>query len=243
MARAATGPDAAELDALLADLASRRSRIGSRRSLRRAAWKATVRASYAAKRLLDVVGSGTGLVLLLPVFAAIGIAVKRSSPGPVFFSQIRVGQDGRFFRFWKFRTMRQDAEALKASLAAQNESKDGVIFKMKDDPRITRIGKFLRRTSLDELPQLWNVFVGDMSLVGPRPPVPSEVQEYTLEDRKRLNVKPGLTCLWQIGGRSDLSFREQVRLDKEYIQSPSVWKDLAILLKTIPAVISGKGAY
>ena len=243
MARAATGPDAAELDALLADLASRRSRIGSRRSLRRAAWKATVRASYAAKRLLDVVGSGAGLVLLLPVFAAIGIAVKRSSPGPVFFSQIRVGQDGRFFRFWKFRTMRQDAEALKASLAAQNESKDGVIFKMKDDPRITRIGKFLRRTSLDELPQLWNVFIGDMSLVGPRPPVPSEVQEYTLEDRKRLNVKPGLTCLWQIGGRSDLSFREQVRLDKEYIQSPSVWKDLAILLKTIPAVISGKGAY
>ena len=243
MARDATGPDAAELDALLADLASRRSRIGSGRSLRRAAWKATVRASYAAKRLLDVAGSGIGLVLLLPVFAAIGIAVKRSSPGPVFFSQIRVGQDGRFFRFWKFRTMRQDAEALKASLAARNESKDGVIFKMKDDPRITKVGKFLRRTSLDELPQLWNVFVGDMSLVGPRPPVPSEVQEYTLEDRKRLNVKPGLTCLWQIGGRSDLSFREQVRLDKEYIQSPSVWKDLAILLKTIPAVISGKGAY
>ena len=238
-----SGPDGAELDALLADLASRRSRIGSRRSLRRAAWKATVRASYAAKRLLDVAGSGLGLVLLLPVFAAIGIAVKRSSPGPVFFSQIRVGQDGRFFRFWKFRTMRQDAEALKASLAAKNESKDGVIFKMKDDPRITRVGKFLRRTSLDELPQLWNVFVGDMSLVGPRPPVPSEVQEYTLEDRKRLNVKPGLTCLWQIGGRSDLPFREQVRLDKEYIQSPSVWKDLAILLKTIPAVIGGKGAY
>ena len=243
MERGTNGPDDAELETLLADLASRRSRAGSRRSLRRMAWKATVRASYAAKRLLDVAGSGIGLVLLLPVFLAIGTAVKFSSPGPVFFSQIRVGQDGRFFRFWKFRSMRTDAEALKASLAAQNESKDGVIFKMKDDPRITRVGKFLRRTSLDELPQLWNVFVGDMSLVGPRPPVPSEVQEYTLEDRKRLNVKPGLTCLWQIGGRSDLSFREQVRLDKEYIQSPSVWKDLAILLKTIPAVISGRGAY
>ena len=242
MAREAIGSSDAELDALLADLASRRTRLG-RRNLRRAAWKLTVRASYAFKRFTDLVGSGVGLVLLLPVFAGIAIAVKRSSPGPVFFSQIRVGQDGRFFRFWKFRTMRQDAEALKAALKSQNESKDGVIFKMKDDPRITKVGKFLRRASLDELPQLWNVFIGDMSLVGPRPPVPSEVQEYTLEDRKRLNVKPGLTCLWQIKGRSDLSFHEQVRLDKEYIRSPSVWKDLAILLKTIPAVISGKGAY
>ena len=243
MDRNETGPDDAELEALLADLASRRSRTGSRRSLRRAAWKATVRGSYALKRLIDVVGAGIGLVVLLPVFLAIGIAVKWSSPGPVFFSQIRVGLDGRFFRFWKFRTMRQDAEALKASLAAQNESKDGVIFKMKDDPRITKVGKFLRRTSLDELPQLWNVFVGDMSLVGPRPPVPSEVAQYTLEDRKRLNVKPGLTCLWQIEGRSDLPFNEQVRLDKQYILEPGLWKDFVILLKTIPAVIGGKGAY
>ena len=137
----------------------------------------------------------------------------------------------------------KDAEALKESLAAQNESKDGVIFKMKDDPRITKVGRFLRRTSLDELPQLWNVFIGDMSLVGPRPPVPKEVQEYTLEDRKRLDVIPGITCLWQIGGRSDIPFKEQVRLDKDYILSQSVWKDLAILLKTVPAIIGGKGAY
>ena len=243
MARADTGPDGAELDALLADLASRRFRAGGRRSLRRAAWKATVRASYAVKRLVDFAGAGVGLVLLLPVFLAIAVAVKRSGPGPVFFSQIRVGLDGRFFRFWKFRTMRQDAEALKASLAAKNESADGVIFKMKDDPRITKVGRFLRRTSLDELPQLWNVFVGDMSLVGPRPPVPSEVALYTLEDRKRLHVKPGLTCLWQIEGRSDLPFRDQVRLDKEYIRSQSLWRDLLILLRTIPAVIGGKGAY
>ena len=139
--------------------------------------------------------------------------------------------------------MRQDAEALKESLAAQNESKDGVIFKMKDDPRITKVGRFLRRTSLDELPQLWNVFVGDMSLVGPRPPVPKEVQQYTLEDRKRLDVIPGITCLWQIGGRSDIPVHEQVRLDKEYIRSRGFWKDLAILLKTVPAIVGGKGAY
>jgi lipopolysaccharide/colanic/teichoic acid biosynthesis glycosyltransferase len=139
--------------------------------------------------------------------------------------------------------MRTDAEALKAQLAAKNESTDGVIFKMKDDPRITKVGKFLRRTSLDELPQLWNVFIGDMSLVGPRPPVPSEVAQYTLEDRKRLDVIPGITCLWQIKGRSEIPFHEQVRLDKEYILAPSVWKDIAILLKTIPAIIGGKGAY
>ncbi len=231
-----------DLDGLLKELASR-SHGNSRRSLRLWAWKFTVRSSYAFKRLFDIVGSAVGMLLLSPVYAAIALAVKLSSPGPVIFSQIRVGCNGRHFKFYKFRSMRQDAEALKASLADQNESKDGVIFKMKDDPRITKVGKFLRRTSLDELPQLWNVFIGDMSLVGPRPPVPSEVQEYTLEDRKRLNVVPGITCLWQIKGRSDIPFNEQVRLDKEYILAPSIWKDLAILLKTIPAIIGGKGAY
>ena len=232
----------ADLDALLREL-SARTRGDAKTGLKIAAWRATVRGSYALKRLIDIVGSGLGMVLLSPVFLAIAIAVKRSSPGPVFFSQIRVGRYGRHFKFHKFRSMRQDAEALKASLAAQNESKDGVIFKMKDDPRVTKVGKFLRRTSLDELPQLWNVFVGDMSLVGPRPPVPKEVQEYTLEDRKRLDVIPGITCLWQIGGRSDIPFKEQVRLDKDYILSQSVWKDILILLKTIPAIVGGKGAY
>ena len=232
----------ADLDRLRAELASR-AHGNKRRSLRLAAWRFTVRASYATKRLIDIVGSGVGMVLLSPVFAAIALAVKLSSPGPVFFTQTRVGRYGRHFRFWKFRSMRQDAEALKDSLKEQNESKDGVIFKMKDDPRITKVGKFLRRTSLDELPQLWNVFIGDMSLVGPRPPVPKEVQEYTLEDRKRLDVIPGITCLWQIKCRSEIPFHEQVKLDKEYILAPSVWKDIVILLKTIPAILGGKGAY
>ena len=232
----------ADLDQLVRELASR-TRGNRRRSLRLLAWKSTVKASYATKRLMDIVLSAVGMLLLSPVFLAIAAAVKLSSPGPVFFVQTRVGRYGRYFKFYKFRSMRQDAEGQKAALMARNESKDGVIFKMKEDPRITRVGRFLRRTSLDELPQLWNVFIGDMSLVGPRPPVPSEVLEYTLEDRKRLDVIPGITCLWQIKGRSEIPFNEQVRLDKEYILAPSVWKDIAILFKTIPAIIGGKGAY
>ena len=183
------------------------------------------------------------MILLSPVFLGIAAAIKFTSPGPIIFTQVRVGRYGRHFRFYKFRSMRVDAEAQKAALMAKNESKDGVIFKMKDDPRITKIGKLIRRTSMDELPQLWNVFIGDMSLVGPRPPVPSEVAEYTLEDRKRLDVIPGITCLWQIKGRSEIPFNEQVRLDKEYIQEPGFWKDVMILLKTVPAILGGKGAY
>ena len=232
----------ADLYRLVEELASRR-RVGTRRSFRLRAWRMTVAGSYAAKRVLDVVGSLLGMILLSPVYLAIAAAVKLTSRGPVFFSQVRVGRYGRHFRFYKFRSMRVDAEAQKAALLDRNESKDGVIFKMKDDPRITKVGRFLRRTSLDELPQLWNVFIGDMSLVGPRPPVPKEVEQYTLEDRKRLDVIPGITCLWQIKGRSDIPFNEQVRLDKEYILAPSVWKDIVILLKTIPAIIGGKGAY
>ena len=232
----------ADLDQLVKELASR-TRGNRRRSLRLLAWKVTVKASYATKRLMDIVLSAVGMLLLSPVYLAIAAAVKLSSPGPVFFVQTRVGRYGRYFKFYKFRSMRQDAESQKAALMARNESKDGVIFKMKDDPRITKVGRFLRRTSLDELPQLWNVFIGDMSLVGPRPPVPSEVREYTLEDRKRLDVIPGITCLWQIKGRSEIPFNEQVRLDKEYILAPSVWKDIVILFKTIPAIIGGRGAY
>ena len=232
----------ADLDKLVEELASR-SRGGGRRSLRLRAWRAMVFFSYAAKRAIDIVGSGVGMVLLSPVYLAIAAAVKFTSPGPVIFSQVRVGRYGRHFKFYKFRSMRVDAEAQKAALLAKNESKDGVIFKMKEDPRITKVGKFIRRASLDELPQLWNVFIGDMSLVGPRPPVPSEVAEYTLDDRKRLDVIPGITCLWQIKGRSEIPFNEQVRLDKEYIQEPSLWKDVMILLKTIPAILGGKGAY
>ena len=232
----------ADLDQLVQELASR-AHGNKRRSLRLMAWKFTVQSSYAMKRILDIVLSALAMVVLSPLFLLIALAVKMSSPGPVIFSQIRVGRYGRHFKFYKFRSMRQDAEALKASLAAQNESADGVIFKMKEDPRITKVGRLLRRASLDELPQLWNVFIGDMSLVGPRPPVPKEVQQYTLEDRKRLDVIPGITCLWQIKGRSEIPFNEQVRLDKEYILTPGIWKDLVILLKTIPAIIGGKGAY
>ena len=232
----------ADLDQLLKELAAR-TRKRKRRSMRLVAWKATVVFSYALKRLIDIVGSGLGMIVLSPLFIAIALAVKLTSKGPIFFCQTRVGRYGRHFRFWKFRSMRTDAEALKAQLQDKNESSDGVIFKMKDDPRITKVGRFIRRASMDELPQLWNVFIGDMSLVGPRPPVPSEVAQYTLEDRKRLDVIPGITCLWQIKGRSEIPFHEQVRLDKEYILAPSVWKDIGILLKTIPAIIGGKGAY
>lgn len=232
----------ADLNQLMMELASR-THGNKRRSLRLMAWKATVHSSYALKRFIDIFASGLGMLILSPLFAGIAIAVKISSPGPVIFSQTRVGRYGRHFEFYKFRSMRQDAEVQKAALLAQNESKDGVIFKMKDDPRITKVGRFLRRTSLDELPQLWNVFIGDMSLVGPRPPVPKEVEQYTLEDRKRLDVIPGITCLWQINGRSEIPFSRQVELDKEYIRAPGIWKDIVILAKTIPAIITGKGAY
>jgi len=232
----------ADLEQLRREL-SARQRKNTRRSLRLRAWRFTVGLSYAAKRGIDIAGSLFGLIVLSPLFLAIAVAVKLSGPGPVIFSQVRVGRYGRHFNFYKFRSMNADAEAHKAELLSKNESADGVIFKMKNDPRITKVGRFLRRTSLDELPQLWNVFIGDMSLVGPRPPVPQEVREYTLEDRKRLDVIPGITCLWQINGRSEIPFSEQVQLDKEYILAPSIWKDIKILLKTIPAIIGGKGAY
>jgi lipopolysaccharide/colanic/teichoic acid biosynthesis glycosyltransferase len=139
--------------------------------------------------------------------------------------------------------MYADAEARKAELLARNEMQGGVLFKMRDDPRVTRVGRFIRKTSIDELPQLWNVFKGDMSLVGPRPPVPSEVNEYSLADRRRLEVIPGITCIWQVSGRSEIPFEQQVELDVEYIQSQSVWMDIKLLLKTIPALLLGKGAY
>jgi lipopolysaccharide/colanic/teichoic acid biosynthesis glycosyltransferase len=144
---------------------------------------------------------------------------------------------------WKFRSMVMNADALKDKLLTQNQMQGGVTFKMKNDPRITRIGKWIRKFSIDEVPQLWNVMSGDMSLVGPRPPVPREVREYSIEDRQRLLAKPGLTCFWQVAGRSEIDFAGQVRLDVEYIRSKSVWLDFMLLLKTIPAVLLGKGAY
>ena len=211
--------------------------------LKQFAWRATVRCTYVFKRLADLVISELALIALSPLFLLVGILIKLTSRGPVFFVQVRIGQYGRPFRFYKFRSMYLDAEARKQALLAQNQSADGVIFKMKNDPRITPVGKILRRTSMDELPQLLNVLFGDMSLVGPRPPVPTEVQQYTLDDRKRLEVKPGLTCLWQVSGRSDIPFKQQVRLDQEYIRAMGLWNDFVILLRTIPAILTGRGAY
>ena len=195
------------------------------------------------KRGMDVCGSLAAIILLLPLFLVIAVWLKLDSPGPIFYRQIRVGLHGRPFYFYKFRSMYIDSEARRAALEKTNESKDGVIFKMKNDPRITRCGRFIRKYSIDEAPQFFNVLLGDMSLVGPRPPLPSEVAQYSLDDWKRLDILPGITCIWQISGRSDIPFREQVVLDKEYIRGQGFWKDVLILFKTIPAVLTGKGAY
>ncbi len=224
------------------------SKAGVRRFQRRQkvkllVWEASLGTLFAVKRLIDIAASLAGLVVLSPVFLTLAAIIIIEDGRPVFFFQKRVGLNGRVFRFYKFRSMVRNADAIKTQLLAQNESGDGVIFKMKKDPRITRIGGFLRRYSLDELPQLINVLLGDMSLVGPRPPVPAEVAQYTLEDRKRLHVTPGITCIWQVSGRSDIPFREQVQLDVRYIRTQGVWNDIGILLKTIPAVLLGKGAY
>ena len=220
-----------------------RKRKAGLSSIKIAVWRFTVRTSYFLKRFFDIVLSLLALTILSPLCLLVAILIKLTSPGPIFFVHTRVGKYGRHFRFYKFRSMYVDAEKRKAELMSQNQSADGVIFKMKNDPRITSIGRLLRRTSFDEVPQFLNVLFGDMSLVGPRPPVPSEVQQYTLEERKRLEVKPGLTCLWQISGRSDIPFKQQVSLDQEYIREWSLKRDLWILLRTIPAILSGKGAY
>ena len=199
--------------------------------------------SRIVKRWMDVFGSLAAIVLLSPVFLLVAIWIKLDSPGPLIYRQVRVGLYGRPFHFYKFRSMYIDSDARRAALEKQNESTDGVLFKMKNDPRITRCGKFIRKYSIDEMPQFFNVLLGDMSLVGPRPPLPSEVAQYSLDDRKRLEILPGITCIWQISGRSDIPFREQVVLDKEYIREQSFWKDVLILFRTIPAVLAGKGAY
>jgi exopolysaccharide biosynthesis polyprenyl glycosylphosphotransferase len=195
------------------------------------------------KRSLDISISGVALMLLSPLLLIAAVLVRLESPGPVLFSQIRIGRRGRSFRCWKIRSMYIDAEVRKAALMAGNEMLGGTTFKMKRDPRITRIGRFIRKASIDELPQLWNVLAGEMSLVGPRPPVPSEVAQYNAMDRLRLSVKPGITCIWQVSGRSDIPFEEQVRLDVRYIQERSLWLDIRLLLATVPAVLFARGAY
>jgi len=194
------------------------------------------------KRLLDVVLASLGLVASLPLSLAIIIAIKLDSPGPALFVQERVGRHGRRFRFYKFRSMYVDAERRLSELQMHNEV-DGPVFKMRKDPRISKVGAFLRRSSLDELPQLINVLKGEMSLVGPRPPLPREVEQYRPSDRIRLSVKPGLTCLWQIRGRSTLGFDTWMEYDREYISNVSLWVDLSILVRTVWAVLSTRGAY
>lgn len=205
-------------------------------------WRVAVKGAGTVKRAFDVAGSLAALILLGPLFLLIGLLIKTEDRGPVIFAQTRVGKFGREFNMYKFRSMRPDAEARLEEVLAQNHHKEGVTFKIKDDPRLTRTGKWLRKFSFDELPQFYNVFKGDMSLVGPRPPVPREVALYSLADRRRLAIKPGITCLWQISGRADIDFSGQVKLDVKYIESRSFMTDLKILAMTVPAVLSGRGA-
>lgn len=195
------------------------------------------------KRILDVVISLLTLVLLSPLLIIVGLLIKQESNGPALFKQQRVGLYGKTFTMFKFRSMSQDAQAQRNKLERHNEMSSGVLFKIKNDPRITPFGKIIRKTSIDELPQLINVLQGEMSLVGPRPALPNEVSQYSFNDRTRLNVLPGITCLWQVMGRSEIPFEQQVKLDLKYIKKQSLLFDVSLLLKTIPAVIKAKGAY
>ncbi len=196
----------------------------------------------AVKRIIDILVSGLGLLVLVPlVFVPLAVIIRLDSKGPIFFGQERVGMNMRRFKMLKFRSMVVNAEELKAKLMEQNEA-DGPVFKMRKDPRVTRVGRFIRKYSIDEFPQLINVFVGHMSLVGPRPPVPNEVAEYEWDQRRRLSVRPGITGLWQVTGRSDTNFTEWVQLDLDYIDHWSLELDLKILLRTFGAVVRGRGA-
>jgi lipopolysaccharide/colanic/teichoic acid biosynthesis glycosyltransferase len=194
------------------------------------------------KRGLDIAVSFICLVLASPLLALITLLIKLEDGGPVFFSQTRVGQNGREFKMFKVRSMILGAEQRLVELLEKNKHRDGVTFKIQNDPRITRVGKWLRKFSFDELPQLFNVLMGDMSLVGPRPPLPREVAKYSPADRRRLAIKPGITCIWQISGRANIDFSGQVQLDVDYIERQNFWTDLLILTRTVPAVLSGKGA-
>ncbi len=227
-----------------------RARLNATVRWKRLSWSAVVGTTFFIKRVLDIGVSIVALLLLSPVLIVLGVLVKLDG-GPMLFRQTRVGLNGREFKMLKFRSMVVDAEARLQQLLAKNEKSSGVTFKMKNDPRVTRVGRFIRKSSLDELPQFWNVLRGDMSLVGPRPPIPREVALYSPADRRRLLVKPGITCIWQvgerkgglfeIGDRNAIDFPEQVSLDVLYIESQSIWKDLWLLAKTVPAILFGKG--
>ncbi|MGO4108854.1 sugar transferase [Paenibacillus sp. YAF4_2] len=195
------------------------------------------------KRMIDLVGAACGLILLSPILLVIALLIKLENPkAPVFFYQNRVGINEKNFRMFKFRSMVPNAEDLLTELLHKNEI-EGHMFKMKHDPRITTVGRFIRRTSIDELPQLWNVVRGNMSLVGPRPPLPREVAEYSSYDKLRLRVKPGCTGLWQVSGRNELGFKEMVELDLEYIEKRNVLFDLQIIMKTAKAMVGSEDAY
>jgi lipopolysaccharide/colanic/teichoic acid biosynthesis glycosyltransferase len=206
-------------------------------------WFLVIGGAKFLKRALSLFVACFLLIFLFPAMLAIGIVIKLQNNGPIFYVSNRVGKFGQEFRFYKFRTMHMGADQLKENLVPYSDYKESITFKMKKDPRITSFGRFLRKTSLDELPQLWNVIKGDMALVGPRPHLPEEVSHYTLEQRRRLDIVPGITCIWQVSGRSALPFEQQVQLDLQYIESQNFWLDMKILLKTIPAVLFGRGAY
>jgi lipopolysaccharide/colanic/teichoic acid biosynthesis glycosyltransferase len=195
------------------------------------------------KRVIDIIGALFALLILSPLLGLTALAVACTSPGPVFFRQVRVGQFGKTFSFLKFRSMYVDAEERKADFEALNQHSSGPIFKIRDDPRMTPVGRIIRKLSIDELPQLFHVLSGKMSLVGPRPPLPAEVAKYRPHEHARLLAKPGLTCIWQVSGRSDLDFDTWVAMDISYLRDWNLWLDLKLLAKTIPAVLSGKGAY
>jgi lipopolysaccharide/colanic/teichoic acid biosynthesis glycosyltransferase len=205
-------------------------------------WAIRIKVLGMLKRALDLAVSLLVLPFLMPIMLIAAIAIKIDSPGPILFKQTRVGKWGRLFTCYKFRSMFIDAEARKAELMHLNEA-DAIVFKIAKDPRITRVGRIIRKLSIDEFPQLFNVIKGDMSWVGPRPPIPYEVENYEYDHRRRLLAVPGITGLQQVSGRSTVSFNRWVELDLQYIQEQSLAKDLEILIKTIPAVISGKGAY
>ncbi|TWT87531.1 putative sugar transferase EpsL [Pseudobythopirellula maris] len=206
-------------------------------------WSVIAAFEFFGKRAIDIAGSAFGLLVSSPLWALLWVVNRAFGDGPLLYTHNRVGKDGMIFRCYKFRTMVASADRMKTELATDNEHADPRTFKIRRDPRITPVGWWLRKFSLDELPQLLNILNGDMSLVGPRPPLPAEVELYSEEDWRRLAVKPGLTCIWQVSGRSNLPFERQLEMDLEYIQKQSLWFDLMLILRTVPAVLSCKGAY
>ncbi|WP_322815159.1 exopolysaccharide biosynthesis polyprenyl glycosylphosphotransferase [Chloroflexus sp.] len=227
---------------IFAERRFQRTRANQRLRLALSWWVIRTKLLSRLKRVLDVTVAVIAIILTSPIMLMTALLIKLESPGPVIFKQMRVGKDGEHFYCYKFRSMYIDAEQRLRELQAKNEA-DGPVFKMKRDPRVTRVGRVIRKLSIDELPQLFNVLKGEMSLVGPRPALPSEVAKYTYEQIGRLHAIPGITGLQQVSGRSDLDFKRWVELDLQYIAEQSIWKDIEILLRTIPAVLLGRGAY